>query len=99
MRPLSAASYDLLQRAGFFNLLVSADQRERFTAAAMWQVVHGETIDPGSLIADSLPDRAREKLWTLSITDLPPIFAAISKALDEVNAAFVTTDTGDAPLV
>ncbi len=99
MRPLSAASYDLLQRSNFFTLLVSDDQRERFLAAIMWLIVHEWPLDfVQDLAPEKLAQHAKDELWKLSPSDLAPVFTAINESLTAVNAAFVTTDSGDVPL-
>jgi hypothetical protein len=99
MRPLSAASYDLLQRAGFFTLLVSNDQRDRFHAAVMWRIVHSASLDVVTAITpEDLAKQAKVDLWHVSPSDLAPVFTVINESLTAVNAAFVTTDSGDVPL-
>lgn len=99
MRSLSAASYDLLQRAGFFTLLTATDQRDRFTAAVMWIIAHDRPLDfVQELVPDALLRHAKDELWKLAPADLAPVFDAINKSLMEVNAAFVTTDPGESPL-
>lgn len=100
MRNLSALSYAALLRLNCPGVASdSAGTADNFKAAAIWSFVHTAPVDVIERANDEeLRSAATAHGYTIAPAELPALFAAMTKQLNEMREAFVETERHTGPL-
>lgn len=100
MRHLSALSYAALLRLNCPGVAGdSSGTADNFRAAAIWHFVHTAPVDVIERASDEeLRSAATAHGYTISPAELPALFAAMTKQLNDMREAFVETERDTGPL-